>query len=348
MTVTGVTTDKSSVTVKNQADAEIDSTLWAGLTGSQKESFIYKDWNGNSQWYMVKDAGNNWAVNSAVDLTDHFKAYQGGETMLNSNGTGYVSVNREAGSGTGGLVMFSGGATPVQVAKVDSAGNFTNSGTVVSAGITEANLANSESDLVVQAGLSAEQNGALQLNSFAGVAEWKLKKDASNYFRLSDAVNGLDRVILFQNGNMLLNAGAGANAVAINNTSNSGTGGLIVYGGGSANGTAELTVTGSGNVTANGFLAGKVVNNAAAQTTVSCSTSGSVVFSEPEQGSSYKKVVVYESACAGTASYTFPVAFVHAPQVLSQSLAGTATTVLATGVTVTGSTTTGFVDLDGF
>ena len=152
MQVGGVTTFKGSATVKNGADAEIDATLWAGLTATQKESFIYKDWNGNSQWYMVKDAGNNWALNSAIDLTDHFKAYQSGETMLNSNGTGYVSVNREAGSGSGGLVVFSGGSAPTQVAKVDSAGNFTNTGTVVSSGISEVNAANAEADLVVQPG----------------------------------------------------------------------------------------------------------------------------------------------------------------------------------------------------
>ena len=109
--VSGASTLKGSATVKNQADAEIDSTLWAGLTASQKESFIYKDWNGNSQWYMVKDTANNWELNSAIDLTDHFKAYQNGETMLNANGTGYVSVNREAGSGTGGFLVFSGGSS---------------------------------------------------------------------------------------------------------------------------------------------------------------------------------------------------------------------------------------------
>jgi len=100
--VGGVTTHVGSVTVKNQADAEIDSTLWAGATTAQKESFIYKDWNGTSQWYMVKDLGNNWALNSAIDGTDHFKAYQSGETMLNSNGTGAVTVNREASSGHSG------------------------------------------------------------------------------------------------------------------------------------------------------------------------------------------------------------------------------------------------------
>ncbi len=128
--VGGATTLKATATVKNGADAEIDSTLWAGATTAQKESFIYKDWNGNSQWYMVKDTSNNWALNSAIDNTDHFKAYQGGETMLNSNGTGYVSVNREVNSGTGGLAVYSGGASPVQVAKVDASGNVTASGFV--------------------------------------------------------------------------------------------------------------------------------------------------------------------------------------------------------------------------
>jgi hypothetical protein len=126
--VGGVTTHGGSVTVKNQADAEIDSTLWAGLTTGQKESFVYKDWNGASQWYMVKDAGNNWELNSAIDSTDHIKAYQNGETMLNSSGTGYVSVNREANSGSGGFVVFSGGTSPTAELTVTASGNLTANG----------------------------------------------------------------------------------------------------------------------------------------------------------------------------------------------------------------------------
>ncbi len=267
----GVTTHVGSVTVKNQADAEIDSTLWAGATTGQKESFIYKDWNGASQWYMVKDVANNWALNSAIDGTDHVKAYQNGETMLNSDGTAYVSVNREAGSGTGGLVMFSGGSTPAQVAKVDSAGNITNVGTHVSTGnVSVVNGANAEADFIVQPGTSAEQNGAFQLNSMAGVAQWKLKKDASNYFRLSDAVNSLDRMVLFQNGNTNVNAGAGANAVVVNSSAGTGTGGLLVYSGGATpsqvakiDGAGNLTVTscsgcGGGSGTVNAGTAGQV------------------------------------------------------------------------------------------
>jgi hypothetical protein len=102
--VGGSSTFTGSTTVKNQSDAEIDATLWAGLTTSQKESYIYKDWNGNSQWYMVKDASNNWAVNSATGGLDSFKAYQStnsGDTYINtSNTSGVVRINYETGSGT--------------------------------------------------------------------------------------------------------------------------------------------------------------------------------------------------------------------------------------------------------
>ncbi len=103
--VGGTSTFAGSPTMKNQADVEIDATLWAGLTASQKESFIYKDWNGNSQWYMVKDASNNWALNSATGGLDSFKAYQStnsGDTYINaSNPTGIVRVNYETGAGAG-------------------------------------------------------------------------------------------------------------------------------------------------------------------------------------------------------------------------------------------------------
>jgi len=64
--VGGLSTLNGTTTVENQLDAEVDATLWAGFTQSQKESLIYKDWNGNNQWYAEKDQYNNWVLNSAV------------------------------------------------------------------------------------------------------------------------------------------------------------------------------------------------------------------------------------------------------------------------------------------
>jgi hypothetical protein len=121
------------------------------------------------------------------------------------------------------------------------------------------NGANSNQTLAIQPGSSADQIGALQFDNYSGTAEWQVRKDATNYLRVTDAVNSLDRVILPANANTTINAGAGANAVVINNTSGSGTGGFIVYEGGSNSSTAALQVTGSGNTTATGFLQGKFI-----------------------------------------------------------------------------------------
>ena len=102
--VSGTSTFAGSTTVKNQADAEIDAILQAGLTASQKESLIYRDFTGASQWYMVKDQNNNWALNSATGNLDSFKAYQStnsGDTYVNAaKSTGVVRVNYETGAGT--------------------------------------------------------------------------------------------------------------------------------------------------------------------------------------------------------------------------------------------------------
>jgi hypothetical protein len=101
--VGGTSQSTGTMTVRNNADAEVDYYLWPGLTTSQKGSYTYKDWNGNSQWYMVKDASNNWALNSAVGGLDSFKAYQSmnsGDTYIDaSNTTGHIRLNYESGSG---------------------------------------------------------------------------------------------------------------------------------------------------------------------------------------------------------------------------------------------------------
>ncbi|MDE3150253.1 MAG: hypothetical protein KGL37_12355, partial [Acidobacteriota bacterium] len=134
--VGGTSTFAGSTTVRNQADAEIDAFLWAGASANQKESFIYKDYTGASQWYMVKDANNNWALNSATGGLDSFKAYQStnsGDTYINaSNPSGVVRVNYETGSGAGFNVY--GGASSTLYASFTGAAAIKFPGLAASSG----------------------------------------------------------------------------------------------------------------------------------------------------------------------------------------------------------------------
>lgn len=91
-------------------------------------------------------------------------------------------------------------------------------------------------------------------------------------------------------------------------------------------------------------------NSTASQTTVSCSTSGTAVFSQPFQGSSEKRVLIHVSSCLGTASYTYPLAFTNSPSVYASNnaAASIATSVSTTAVTVTGAATTGSLVLEDY
>jgi len=181
------------------------------------------------------------------------------------NASGQISASQISGTTGSGNVVLASGPT------------FTGNTT------TFANGAAAEQDVTIQPGSGADQVGAFAWNNYSGTAQWKLRKDASNYLRLTDQVNSLDREVFFQNGQTVINSGAGANPVVVNGSSGGGTGGLLVENGGSSP-AAVLTVSGSGNTTATGFVSGKfmigsgtmtLTANAAAGTspTIACAAS---------------------------------------------------------------------------
>jgi hypothetical protein len=198
-----------------------------GVTNVNASQYANDVWGYNpvtQTWSATAGATNRNGASPAC-------SYSFGPGGFSYSGTGCSTT------GTGSLVMA-------------SSPTFTGNAT------TFANGAPAEQDVTIQPGAGAEQVGAYAWNSYTGMSEWKLKKDASNYLRLTDAVNSLDREVYYQNGNTNLNAGAGANAVVVNGTGGSGTGGMLVESGG-ASPAAVLTVTGSGNTTATGFVSGK-------------------------------------------------------------------------------------------
>ncbi len=117
-----------------------------------------------------------------------------------------------------------------------------------------------------------------------------------------------------------------------------------------SDGVLEINNGGAGGAVPESGLALGNLKPSATQTSVNNSTSGTTKFSQPFQGSSYKKVVIYCAAALGTASYTFPTAFTNTPAIVTTNgpASGVVTALSTTAMTITGATTTGFIVLEGY
>lgn len=78
-------------------------------------------------------------------------------------------------------------------------------------------------------------------------------------------------------------------------------------------------------------------------------TTGNLICSQPFQGTSYKKVVIFLDSFNGTNSFTYLTAFSKVPFITSSSSASYVTSLSTTSVTVTtASSTSTFIILEGF
>jgi hypothetical protein len=249
----------ATVTIASGGPTLVCSPVAACTIPPGGNGLVYTD---GTDWYLI-DGGNATEIDGgAVPASAAVIATNSSGQPVSAATTGSGNVVLATSPSLSGPTMSGtlAGASETLSGTLSVTGAQTLAGaTTMQSNATLENGVNSNQTLAIQPGSSAEQVGAVQFNSYTGTSEWQVRKDASNNLRVTDAVNSLDRVILPANANTTINAGAGANAVAINNTSGSGTSGFIVYEGGTNNSTAAFQVSGSGNTTATGYLQGKFI-----------------------------------------------------------------------------------------
>jgi len=280
---------------------------------SGTNSFVFQTPSGSgvvnncaSAYAVAYYAGSGTAVSCAVAFTGlgYFSAGSApvaatGAEIVSAIGSTAVANATSATSFTGSLSgdvtgtqsattvgRINGGAVPASASVLSSnassqltaATNITTTSSSTMGG--SANLFNNASAATnvveIQAGTSAAQTEELQWQNYSGTPEWDNTVDTSYTYHIQDAAHSnLDRITIYQGGgNTNINAGNGAYAVCLNCAANSGTSGLLVQNGASSPSTV-LTVTGSGNTTATGFVSGKFFMGSGAMTFAAGAAAGS-------------------------------------------------------------------------
>jgi hypothetical protein len=176
-----------------------ESQVDVGITSSQY----------NWLWGLTDGASgeSDWVFDDLINGVTRLELQEGNSagsngSSLNATGTSVVSFNSSSGSSTGGVAFGSGGASPTTVATIDGSGDTQIGG---------------------------------YLGFFTDNATdwmWECASATSCSLRNTIATTPANVFTAYSNGQTNLNS-QGSSAVAINNTSTGGTGGLYIYQGGS-------------------------------------------------------------------------------------------------------------------
>lgn len=173
----------SDLQVKNAADADMWLDLKAGLTADYRAYIAWWEYTGAAhKWLMGRNAENNFILFDADDSLHRLIAYHANYTTLDSYGNTSVRINAggDANSGTGGLAVWSGGATP----KIQHALNSSGLTVYAANGINPGILIDSE-NITMYGGVA----GGLAVNTIVtfddrGANRWFLGKHSDNNFKL--------------------------------------------------------------------------------------------------------------------------------------------------------------------
>ena len=219
---------------RSQADTTITNHVYTG-TGQGHVRGRQEEWQtdvpaspGSYQnaWLWGPGDGTSgaqvWTLEDLLNITNRFAITQlttaGGNnpTAINAAGTGAIDLNVSANSGTGGVVIGSGGPSPTTVTTIDSSGNHTLYG---------------------------------YLRFWASSAEqWRFNCASTSVCAIDSwaTSSAIHHIRLYPGSATELDS-EGTAAVTVNNTSTSGTGGFVVYEGGTNYNVQSFKVDSSGN-----------------------------------------------------------------------------------------------------
>jgi len=158
----------------------------------------------------------------------------GGLTDISSEGTADVRVNSSGAAthaGTGGLSVYSGGASPTKVANINNAGVASFNGGIIQSPLILSGVGNANYALHINSGASASEQTDVFWDD-QNVSQWDWQKASNENFQILDVQNSSRPRIAFGPGSFVNINSGGTAAINFNTNSNSGTGGVNFYSGG--------------------------------------------------------------------------------------------------------------------
>jgi hypothetical protein len=106
----------------SSGNSDLYVNINCGVSGTSRTGIISFQDNGTTQWALRKLISNYFVITDLENGLNRLTMVPGDQTIIESVGTAAVKFNVDNGSGTGGVVFYSGGATSSLVGLINNAG----------------------------------------------------------------------------------------------------------------------------------------------------------------------------------------------------------------------------------